>query len=145
MQKEVEMQKKAARHSHKAAMKETGLPPCLTAAFLHGNKSASYSLLQLPICKKKEWFSSLSQRWAKHFESLMSVKCIHFLRWKLLLMCEVLSGLLLLINKEGRAISFLDRLTQGTRMQKLGEMLIFTKDYPLVSAKLKGSICKTQR
>lgn len=125
-------------------MKETGLSPCLTAAFLHGNKSVSYSLLQLPICKKKAWFSSVSQRWAKHLKSLMSVKCIHFLRWKLLLMCEVLLGLLLLINKEGRAILFLGWLTQGARMQRLGKMLICTKGDPLTSAKLKGSICKTQ-
>lgn len=39
----------------------------------------------------------------------MSVKCFHFLRWKLLLMCEVLLGLLLLINKEGKAVLFLAR------------------------------------
>lgn len=128
-----------------AVMKETGLSPCLTAAFLHGNKSVSYGLLQPPICKKKGWFSSVSQRWAKHLKSLMSVKCIHFLRWKLLLMCEVLLRLLLLINKEGRAILFLGRLTQGTRMQRPGKMLICTKGDPLASAKLKSSICKTQR
>lgn len=60
-------------------------------------------------------------------------------------MCEVLLGLLLLINKEGRAILFLGRLTQSTRMQRLGKMLICTKGDPLASAKLKGSIWKTQR
>lgn len=123
-------------------MKDTGLSPCLTAAFLHGNKSVSYSLLQLPICKKKGWFSSVSQRWAKHLKSLMSVKCIHFLRWKLLLMCEVLLGLLLLINKEGRAILFLGRLTQGTRMPRLGKMVICTKGDPLPVLSLKATSVK---
>jgi len=101
-------------------VKETGLSPCSAAAFLRGHKSLTYGLLQLPIGKNKDGFPYVSQRWAKRLKSLMSVKCFHFLKWKLLPMCEVLLGLLL-INKEGRAVLFLARAYTGHENAEGGE------------------------
>lgn len=69
----------------------------------------------------EDGFPYISRRRAKCLKSLMSVKSFHFLRWKLLLMCEVLLGLLLVINKKGWTVSFLARAYEGHENAEGGE------------------------